>query len=213
MEGNDPDSDLLLPTRGEDDSFKFQRDSRQRKQSKGTTRWTLVGGIIGTLSVFSSLILVTLFLDSNTALLPISLDSPLRQYFNGPEEDPGQMALDGTWKEGFSPQTFNEFFENRMATCKSGKVRCRTNWNKLVRGMPRPSDLGYSLTSRRLARYFCLGGTLLGILEVQGKARISGQTRWWATSESLIVRANRGALTQLPTDGRHVGSRILDAYP
>ncbi|KAG8962948.1 hypothetical protein FRC00_008355 [Tulasnella sp. 408] len=148
MEVNDSDSDLVLPTRGEDDGFKFQRDYRQRKHSKGTTRWTLVGGILGTLSVFSSLIFVTLSLDSNTTLLPISLDSPIRQYFNDPEQDPGQMALDGTWKEGFSPQTFNEFFENRMATCKSGKVRCRTNWNKLIL-LPWGHFAGYFKGSRQ----------------------------------------------------------------
>lgn len=87
----------------------------------------MVGGLLGTLTVLSSLIVITLSMDANSEFLPISVDSPLRQYFNNPEVDPYKEALDGTWKEGFSLETFNEFFENRMETCKSGKTRCRKN--------------------------------------------------------------------------------------
>ncbi|KAG8894752.1 hypothetical protein FRC01_012776, partial [Tulasnella sp. 417] len=132
MEINDTDSDLLLPNQGQDESSSFGYTSRQSKQAKGRTRWTVVGGIIGTLTVLSSLIFVTLSMDSNTTLLPLALDSPIRHPFNNPEQDPVTMALDGTWKEGFSAKTFNEFFENRMATCRSGKTRCRKNWDKLI---------------------------------------------------------------------------------
>ncbi|KAG8906082.1 hypothetical protein FRC01_008148, partial [Tulasnella sp. 417] len=128
---NDTDFELLLPNHVEDESSNFNFTSRQSQQAKGRTRWAVVGRIIGTLTVLSSLIFVTLSVDSNTTLLPLPLDSPIRHPFNNPEQDPVKMALDGTWKEGFSPKTFNEFFENRMATCRSGKTRCRKNWDKL----------------------------------------------------------------------------------